>query len=332
VGKMVAEAAAKHFTPVILEMGGKSPCIVDRSADIRVTALRLTQGKWTNAGQTCICPDYVMVHADVADQLIVALKVALLEFYGKNPQDSPDLARLINKRAFQRVAALVDSSRKYIVLGGDYDANDLYIEPTLLDFKHDVAAFAEAPVMKEEIFGGVLPIYRYTNEDEVFKFISARDKPLCMYWFGSDKTKIHRARDELTSGAFVVNDCLTHMTNHKLPFGGVGLSGMGQYHGKFTFDAFSHKKAVLEKSTWPDIALRLFRYPAAERSDAMRNFVFWATYIVQYPRYIIPAKIRPYLMLVFYGLICRYLLSFNGIRSFVKSVLQLATDALDSKL
>jgi len=332
VGKMVAEAAAKNFTPVILEMGGKSPCVVDRTADIRVTALRLTQGKWTNAGQTCICPDYVMVHDDVADQLIEGVKVALREFYGNNPQDSPDLARLINERAFKRVAGLVDSSRKFIVHGGDSDSNDLYIEPTLIDFKNNKTAFAEAPVMNEEIFGGVLPIYRFSEENEVFNFISSRDKPLCMYWFGTDKRQIHRARDELTAGAFVVNDCLTHMTNHKLPFGGVGLSGMGQYHGKFTFDAFSHKKAVLQKSTWPDIALRLFRYPAAGRSESMRNFVFWATYIVQYPRYIIPEKVRPFMMLVFYGFVLRFLLRFNGIRSVVRGCLQMASDALDSKL
>jgi len=332
VGKMVAEAAAKNFTPVILEMGGKSPCIVDRTADIRVTALRLTQGKWTNAGQTCICPDYVMVHADVADKLIEGVKVALYEFYGKDPQQSSDLARLINKRAFKRVSALVDSSRKFAVHGGDFDEKDLYVEPTLLDFKDNMKAFTEAPVMNEEIFGGVLPIYRFNKEDEVFNFVSSRDKPLCMYWFGTDQRQICRARDELTAGAFVVNDCLTQMTNHKLPFGGVGLSGMGQYHGKYTYEAFSHKKAVLQKSTWPDIVLRLFRYPAAGRSEAMRNFVFWATYIVQYPRYIIPARIRPFLMLVFYVMVCRYFLSFKVIRGVVQSCLRIAADALESKL
>jgi len=329
VGKMVAEAAAKHFTPVILEMGGKSPCVVDRTADIRVSALRVAQGKWTNAGQTCICPDYVMVHADVADQLIEEFKVALLEFYGKNPQDSPDLARLINEKAFKRVSALVESSRNFVVHGGAYDADDLYIAPTILDFKHDAAAFANAPVMNEEIFGGVLPIYRFRMEDEVFSFVSARDKPLCMYWFSEDKKQIYRARDELTAGAFLVNDCLTHMTNHHLPFGGVGLSGMGQYHGKYTFEAFSHKKAVLEKSTWPDVFFRKFRYPAANRSEGMRNFVFWITYFVQYPYYIIPVKIRPFLMLVFYGLLLHYLLSFNLIRLMVIRCLQVALTALD---
>jgi len=331
VGKMVAKAAAEHFTPVILEMGGKSPCVIDRTADIRVSALRLTQGKWTNAGQTCICPDYVMVHADVADKLIKALKVALLEFYGKNPQNSPDLARLINEKAFKKVSSFVDSSRKFVVHGGSSDVNDLYIEPTILDFRHDAEAFARAPVMNEEIFGGVLPIYRFTKEDEVFNFISVRDKPLCMYWFSTDQRQIYRARDELTAGAFLVNDCLTHMTNHHLPFGGVGLSGMGQYHGKYTFDAFCHKKAVLEKSTWPDVLLRIFRYPKAGRSEEMRNFVFWVTYGVQYPYYIIPAKIRTLLMLVFYGLLLHFLLSFDLIRLVVTACLRVALNALDRK-
>jgi len=333
VGKMVAEAAARNFTPVILEMGGKSPCVIDRTADIRVTALRLTQGKWTNTGQTCICPDYVMVHDDVADQLIEGVKVALREFYGNYPQESPDLARLINERAYKRVAGLVDSSRKFVVHGGDGDAKDLYVEPTLIDFKNNIRAFAEAPVMNEEIFGGILPIYRFTNEDEVFKFIRSRDKPLCMYWFGTDKRQIYRARDELTAGSFVVNDCLTQMTNHKLPFGGVGLSGMGgHYHGKFTFDAFSHKKAVLEKSTWPDIVLRIFRYPAAGRTEPMRNLVFWVTYYVQYPRYVIPDMIWHFLKIVFYGFILRLLLSFTIIRSVVRICLEMVTDALDNKI
>jgi len=328
VGKMVAQAAAKNFTPVCLEMGGKSPCVIDRTANIRVTALRLTQGKWTNTGQTCICPDYVMVHHEVADQLIDAVKVALREFYGNYPQESPDLGRLVNERAYKRVAGLVESSRKFVVHGGDSDSKDLYVEPTIMDFKKDMKAFAEAPVMNEEIFGGVLPIYRFTNENEVFNFIASRDKPLCMYWFGSDMRQINRARDELTAGSFVVNDCLTHMTNHHLPFGGVGLSGMGQYHGKYTYDVLSHKKAVLVKSCWPDILLRPFRYPAAGRTAEMRNFVFWATYLVQYPRYIIPDMVWHFLKLVFYGCLLRFLLSFAIIRSVVLICLEIAKEAL----
>lgn len=288
VGKMVYQAAARELTPAILELGGKSPCVVDKSCNLRVTALRLCQGKWSNAGQTCIAPDYLLVHEDVADELFAEMEAVTKSFFGQEPQSSSDFGRLINERAFNRAAKLIESSSKFIKFGGQTDRGDKYIAPTVLDFGSDATAFAEAPVMKEEVFAPIMPALRWKNFDDVLEFVQEREKPLSFYLYANDNTLVQRAINESTSGAFVCNDCLVHMSNHKLPFGGVGHSGMGCYHGKFSFDAFSHKKACMVKPAWADILLRLFRYPQAGRSEKFKLLLFRVTYAVQYPYSLLP--------------------------------------------
>lgn len=326
---MVYEAAAKNFCPVILEMGGKSPCIIDDTVNLHTTALRLCQGKWTNAGQTCICPDYVLVHERVADDLVAEVKKVLRSFYGEDAQSSPDLARTINRRAFEKLVKLVEDSKEYIVHGGSNDPDDLYIEPTVMDFGSDIDSFSKAKIMQDEIFGPLMPILRWKNVDEIFRFIRGKEKPLCMYVFSTSKKLTLRAQTELTSGAFVVNETLMHMSNHEIPFGGVGKAGMGNYHGHFTFDAFSHKKAVMHKKLWPDFLLRYFRYPVSGRSEQTRNFIFWMTYIVQYPRYIVSKWVMSAFKLMLWVIFFRFLMSFDVLRSGVRSILQLSVAMLD---
>uniref|UniRef100_A0A8C1G1R4 Aldehyde dehydrogenase n=1 Tax=Cyprinus carpio TaxID=7962 RepID=A0A8C1G1R4_CYPCA len=241
VGKLVMEAAARHLTPVTLELGGKSPCYVDKNCDIAVACRRITWGKFANCGQTCIAPDYILCEPSIQDRIVEEIQKTLLEFYQTDPKSSPDYCRIINTRHFDRVLALMNECT--IALGGESDRSQCYIAPTVLK---DVLPHFK--IMQEEIFGPLLPIVTVNGLSEAIQFINAREKPLALYVFSSDKTVIKRMLAETSSGGVTVNDVLMHYTVDTLPFGGVGNSGMGRYHGKHTFDQLSHHRACLIKS------------------------------------------------------------------------------------
>ncbi|HDD3297457.1 TPA: aldehyde dehydrogenase [Staphylococcus aureus] len=244
VGKIIYQAASENLVPVTLEMGGKSPVIVDETANIKVASERICFGKFTNAGQTCVAPDYILVHESVKDDLITALSKTLREFYGQNIQQSPDYGRIVNLKHYHRLTSLLNSAQMNIVFGGHSDEDERYIEPTLLDHVTNDSA-----IMQEEIFGPILPILTYQSLDEAIAFIHQRPKPLSLYLFSEDENATQRVINELSFGGGAINDTLMHLANPKLPFGGVGASGMGRYHGKYSFDTFTHEKSYIFKST-----------------------------------------------------------------------------------
>ncbi|KAH8044714.1 hypothetical protein JL720_16979 [Aureococcus anophagefferens] len=252
VGTMVAEAAAKHLAPCVLELGGKSPCVVDRSASLDVAARRICWGMFQNAGQTCVRPDYLLVHEDAFAGLLLKWATAP---YSKDPKATEWFGRLINERAAQRVAGLLAEDAAWVAFGGDVDVGAKYVAPTLLDFGADAAAFAASAAMRDEIFAPVAPMLRYRDEADALAFIKARDKPLSCY-VSQDWALASRFQYGTTSGSFVVNDVLVQGSNHALPFGGVGPSGMGAYHGEHSFRAHSHQKAVLYKTPCLDLDAR----------------------------------------------------------------------------
>ncbi|MCD8854921.1 aldehyde dehydrogenase [Staphylococcus epidermidis] len=244
VGKIVYEAAARKLIPVTLELGSKSPVIVDDTANIKVASERISFGKFTNAGQTCVAPDYILVQRKVKNDLIKALKKTITEFYGENIEKSPDFGRIVNQKHFNRLNDLIQIHKDNVVFGGNSSKEDLYIEPTLLDNITN-----DNKIMKEEIFGPILPIITYDNFDEVLEIIQSKSKPLSLYLFSEDENMTHRVLEELSFGGGAINDTLMHLANPNLPFGGVGSSGIGQYHGKYSFDTFSHMKSYTFKST-----------------------------------------------------------------------------------
>ena len=244
VGKIVYEAAARNLIPVTLELGGKSPVIVDDTANIKVASERISFGKFTNAGQTCVAPDYILVQRKVKNDLIKALKKTITEFYGENIEKSPDFGRIVNQKHFNRLNDLIQIHKDNVVFGGNSSKEDLYIEPTLMDNITN-----DNKIMKEEIFGPILPIITYDNFDEVLEIIQSKSKPLSLYLFSEDENMTHRVVEELSFGGGSINDTLMHLANPNLPFGGVGSSGIGQYHGKYSFDTFSHMKSYTFKST-----------------------------------------------------------------------------------
>lgn len=244
VGKIVYQAASENLVPVTLEMGGKSPVIVDETANIKVASERICFGKFTNAGQTCVAPDYILVHESVKDDLITALSKTLREFYGQNIQQSPDYGRIVNLKHYHRLTSLLNSAQMNIVFGGHSDEDERYIEPTLLDH-----VTSDSAIMQAEIFGPILPILTYQSLDEAIAFIHQRPKPLSLYLFSEDENATQRVINELSFGGGAINDTLMHLANPKLPFGGVGASGMGRYHGKYSFDTFTHEKSYIFKST-----------------------------------------------------------------------------------
>lgn len=244
VGKIVYQAASENLVPVTLEMGGKSPVIVDETANIKVASERICFGKFTNAGQTCVAPDYILVHESVKDDLITALSKTLREFYAQNIQQSPDYGRIVNLKHYHRLTSLLNSAQMNIVFGGHSDEDERYIEPTLLDH-----VTSDSAIMQEEIFGPILPILTYQSLDEAIAFIHQRPKPLSLYLFSEDENATQRVINELSFGGGAINDTLMHLANPKLPFGGVGASGMGRYHGKYSFDTFTHEKSYIFKST-----------------------------------------------------------------------------------
>lgn len=249
IGKVIARAAAEHLTPTTLELGGKSPCIVDETASIEVAARRIIWGKCMNAGQTCVAPDYLLVHENVKDQLFKAMKKVVKEFYGDDASKSVDYASIINDKHFDRLSSMIKDGN--IVLGGNFDASKRHIEPTVItdiDFDH--------PLMQDEIFGPILPAFTFKELDEAFKVVKSYEKPLAFYIFSSSYKNQQRCMNEIQFGGGCINDTVAHLLNHDLPFGGVGHSGIGAYHGKHSFDTFTHFKGVMNKVTWPDIPLR----------------------------------------------------------------------------
>jgi aldehyde dehydrogenase (NAD+) len=257
VGRIVMTAAAKHLTPVTLELGGKSPCIVDRDANLDVTVKRIAWGKWSNAGQTCVAPDYVLAHADIHDELLAKLSLTIREFYGEDPQQSPDYGRVVNTRHHKRLTSLLASGTP--VAGGDHDINDRYIAPTVLrDVEPDSA------IMQQEVFGPILPVLPIKNIDQAIDFVNDRPKPLALYIFSEDKVVQRRVIQETTSGGATVNHTWMHMAVTELPFGGVGESGMGAYHGKASFDTFVHRRSVLSKPTLLDPPIAYPPYTATK--------------------------------------------------------------------
>jgi len=249
VGRMVAEAAAKHLTPTILELGGKSPTIVDRSAHLTHAAERIAWATFLNSGQTCVRPDFCLVHEEVADEFLRVLKATVQEFYADDAKRSEFYGRIINEKAFERLAGLLVKSKDSVAFGGAVDAEERYIQPTVLDFGGDLEAFGAQPVMQDELFGPLLPVARYSNIEDVVAFIRRlpTGKPLACYCYARDAKVIDTISKRTTSGGLCINDSVMHLANHELPFGGVGESGMGSYHGEYSFKAFTHEKAVLRK-------------------------------------------------------------------------------------
>lgn len=245
VGRIVMRAAAEHLTPVTLELGGKSPAIVDATADLDVTAKRLVWGKFFNAGQTCVAPDYVLVEASIRDTLIDRMGAVIREFYGADPKSTPDYARIVNDKHHQRLSKLLEGET--VAVGGEHDRSTRYIAPTILK---DVDP--DSPVMSEEIFGPILPVLAVPHVDAAIRFVNERDKPLALYVFSSDKRVQTRVLERTSSGGAAVNHVWLHLAVPELPFGGVGQSGMGAYHGRHGFETFSHRKSVLRKPTQVD--------------------------------------------------------------------------------
>ncbi|KAM3661200.1 aldehyde dehydrogenase family 3 member A2-like [Ammospiza maritima maritima] len=253
VGRIVMAAAAKHLTPVTLELGGKSPCYIDKDCDLAVACRRITWGKYMNCGQTCLAPDYILCDPSIQSKVVENIKATLKEFYGEDVKSSPDYERIVNQRHFKRILGLMEGQK--IALGGETDEASCFIAPTILT---DVSP--ESKVMEEEIFGPVLPIVTVMSVEEAIEFINLREKPLGLYVFSNNKQLIRRVIAETSSGGMTANDVIMHSVLPELPFGGVGHSGMGAYHGRFSFETFSHRRSCLIKDFRWDVANRL-RYP-----------------------------------------------------------------------
>ncbi|RDI56165.1 aldehyde dehydrogenase [Flavobacterium glaciei] len=253
VGKIVAKAAAENLTPVTLELGGKSPCIVDETANLELSARRIVWGKIINAGQTCVAPDYILVHHKMKAVFVKFLIQEIEKAVGTNPEESPDFARIINLKNWQRQLSLLENQK--ILFGGQSNSDSLYLAPTLLDEPK-----MDSLVMKEEIFGPILPILSYQSKADIDKIISSFEKPLSLYLFSQNKTFIDEVLQKYSFGGGCINDTVIHLVNNRLPFGGVGNSGMGAYHGKLSFDIFSHKKSIVKRGTWLDLPLRYAPY------------------------------------------------------------------------
>lgn len=242
VGKIVMQAAAKNLIPVTLELGGKSPVIVDKSANIKESARRIIWGKTTNAGQTCVAPDYVVVHEDSKKELVKEMIEAIKEFYGEEIENNTSFGRIVNDKHVHRIITMIEKDREGLLYGGHWNEKERYIEPTLIEIRSMKAA-----TMQEEIFGPVLPIMTYRNLDKIIAKIRSLPKPLALYVFTRNKSVEHKVLKEISAGNVCVNDTLTHTANSYLPFGGVGEAGIGAYHGKESFITFSHRKGVLKK-------------------------------------------------------------------------------------
>ena len=266
VGKIVAKAAAKYLTPVTLELGGKNPCIIDETANIKLTAKRIVWGKFLNAGQTCIAPDYILIHNTIKEAFYKAMQFEIEKAYTKNPQLSEDFCRIVNAKNFKRLANMLDN--EHCIIGGETNAETNYIAPTLID-EPDL----DSDVMNDEIFGPILPIISYKDDAQIESVISKYEKPLSLYVFSTNSAKAKKIIENFSFGGGCINDTIIHFANHRLPFGGVGNSGIGAYHGKLSFNTFSHKKAVVNKGNWLDLPIRYAPYTG--KLEKVRKILKW---------------------------------------------------------
>ncbi len=253
VGKDVLRHAAEHLTPAVLELGGKSPCIIDSSAKIKLAAKRVVFGKYLNCGQTCVAPDYILCHSSVKDAFVKEVCAQIKKQYGENPLQNPDYGKMINQKHFERVLGLIDKNK--VVLGGQAEAKTVQIAPTVMD-----NVTWEDGVMQEEIFGPVMPILTFERLEEVYAILAKKAKPLALYFFSEDERRIKEVMEKCSFGGGCVNDVIIHLATSEMGFGGVGESGMGSYHGKAGFDAFSHTKSIVDKKTWMDLPMRYQPY------------------------------------------------------------------------
>lgn len=263
-GRRIMQKAAVNLCPVTLELGGKSPCVVLSSANITLAARRIAFGKFINAGQTCVAPDYILVERGLKSALIDALKSTIHDFYGENPQQSPHYGRIVNLRFLDRLTGLLETSGGAVVYGGTANRDSCYLEPTLVD-----EPSFESPLMQEEIFGPILPIIAIDSEEEAIAFINARNKPLALYVFGSKKEG-KRILFNTSSGGSCLNDTILHVANKYLPFGGVGESGMGRYHGRYSFETFSHQRSVVSSRLWFDLT---GKYPPYKQFNLIKRLL-----------------------------------------------------------
>ncbi|WP_314065690.1 aldehyde dehydrogenase family protein [uncultured Vagococcus sp.] len=268
VGQIVLEAASQHLTPVTLELGGKSPALVTGHADLNLAAERIIWGKLLNMGQTCIAPDYCLVDETMAEEFMSLLAHKITALYGENSQVSPDYGRIVNQRHFNRLQGILEKDASQIVLGGKIDKADLFIEPTIIQG----TLASELGAMKEELFGPILPVLSYSRLDEALSYIEEREAPLAFYPFSNDKAEIQRIIDRTQFGGATINDTILHLSNSQLPFGGVGHSGMGHYHGRYSFECFTHQRSVLERKTY--LPLKLMYAPYTKIKDKwIRRFL-----------------------------------------------------------
>ncbi len=266
VGKEVLRKCAEHLTPAVLELGGKSPCIVDSTAKIKLAAKRIVFGKFLNCGQTCVAPDYILCDKSIKDELVAEIKKQIKKQYGESPLENPDYGKIVNEKHFDRICGLIDE--KKVVIGGKSNKATLQIEPTVMD---DVT-FEDA-VMGEEIFGPVLPVLTYNKLSDVVTLLQGKDKPLALYIFSENRKNIKTITRRLSYGGGCVNDCVIHLATSEMGFGGVGESGMGAYHGKTGFDAFSHTKSIVDKKTFMDLPMRYQPYDRKINGKLLKMFL-----------------------------------------------------------
>lgn len=266
VGKEVLRRAAENLTPAVLELGGKSPCIVDSSAKAELAAKRIVFGKYLNCGQTCVAPDFILCESSIKDELIKNIKIQIEKQFGKAPLKNKDYGKIINEKHFDRLLSLIDQSKT--VHGGNYDREALKIEPTVMD-----GVTFEDPVMQEEIFGPILPILTFDDFDKAIEILKSGSHPLALYIFSENKKRVKRVSEEISFGGGCVNDVIIHLATSEMGFGGVGESGMGSYHGKVGFDTFSHTKSIVNKKTWIDLPMRYQPYNKKNNERLIRFFL-----------------------------------------------------------
>ena len=266
VGKEVLRRAAEHLTPAVLELGGKSPCIVDETARLPLAARRIVFGKYLNCGQTCVAPDYILCHSSVKDRLVDALRREIRRQYGAEPLNNPNYGRIVNEKHFQRLLGLIDPDK--VAAGGQSRPETLQIAPTILD-----RVAGDDPVMQEEIFGPILPVLTYDRFEDLYAALADRAKPLALYLFSQDRARVREAMSRFRFGGGCVNDVVIHLASSELGFGGVGESGMGAYHGRAGFEAFSHTKSIVDKKTWVDLPMRYQPYQEGRYGKLVRLFL-----------------------------------------------------------
>ena len=266
VGREVLRHTAERLTPAVLELGGKSPCIVDETARLPLAARRIVFGKYLNCGQTCVAPDYILCHSSVKDRLVDALRREIRRQYGAEPLDNPSYGRIVNEKHFQRLLGLIDPDK--VAAGGQSRPETLQIAPTILD-----RVAGDDPVMQEEIFGPILPVLTYDRFEDLYAALADRAKPLALYLFSQDRARVREAMSRFRFGGGCVNDVVIHLASSELGFGGVGESGMGAYHGRAGFEAFSHTKSIVDKKTWMDLPMRYQPYQEGRYGKLVRLFL-----------------------------------------------------------